>query len=217
MLDGVCCFFVQNFEGDPAGEADLFAAPVFIHVGVKVVTSDDDVFGAKEADCIARVPAGGRAQRALRKTVPIVGQLAKDKRRVRQDVHLAVGRAAHTESGGGAEMKLDGGHLAGWPLWLLPATVKVLHAVVTGQRMAARGREDFANMESNVFELDRGAITLKKVADKALEENGIKQGDAQPAFLPGVDGELALLAMSVAFEGGDGEGFTAVPVVDDLG
>lgn len=143
----------------------------------------------------------GRAQRALRKTVPIVGQLAKDKRRVRQDVHLAVGRAAHTESGGGAEMKLDGGHLAGWPLWLLPATVKVLHAVVTGQRMAARGREDFANMESNVFELDRGAITLKKVADKALEENGIKQGDAQPAFLPGVDGELALLAMSVAFEG----------------
>lgn len=60
-------------------------------------------------------------------------------------------------------------------------------------------------------------MALQEVADEGLEEDGVKQGDAQPAFLSGLNVKTAFAATAVAFQGRDGEGLTAVQVMDGLG
>lgn len=43
---------------------------------------------------------------------------------------------------------------------------------------------------------------------------GVEQGDTKPPFLAGFDGEAAFVRTAVSFQGGNGEWFTAVHVVD---
>lgn len=96
-----------------------------------------------------------------------------------------------------------------------PFGVEGLQVIVTSEGMAAGGAEDFCDVEGMVFDANGGfVVALQEVADEGLEEGGIEQGDAQPAFLTGGDGEFALLTVTEAFEGGYGEGLTAVHVVD---
>lgn len=58
MLGHFRCLFVQYFKGDFAGETNLFVAAVFVHVCFEAVASNDDIFGAEEADGVAGVTAG---------------------------------------------------------------------------------------------------------------------------------------------------------------
>ena len=58
---------------------------------------------------------------------------------------------------------------------------------------------------------------LQEVMDEGLKQGRIEQGDAQPAFLPGVERKLTIAAVAEAFQGGDGERFAAVHIVQVLG
>lgn len=143
VLHHVASPWVQYFKGNFTGKTNLFAAAIFVHVGFDVVAGDDDMLDAKVAHRFFGFTAT--------EGVPVIGELAEDERRIGQDVHVAMGDAAHAEGGGSAEVQADfvmvgvGGVGGG------PTVKKGGQAIIAGECVAARGAEDFADVKGAVF------------------------------------------------------------------